>query len=117
MLRLSKKHLMEKVFKKLKGIPVVAPLLGLARRDYPELYRDWSVVSYNRPYDNDPGASITIKSNRIKSIRFNPSNYANQLKRLRYLLDEPNFSQAASIHSIDLSHGRSVLPKSRGERI
>lgn len=100
-----------KGFKKLKGIPVVAPLLELARRDYPELYRGWSVVSYNRPYDNDPGASITIKSNRIKSIRFNPSNYANQLKRLRYLLDEPNFSQAASIHSIDLSHGRSVFAK------
>jgi len=101
----------QKGFKKLKGIPVVAPLLELARRDYPELYRDWSVVSFNRPYDKDPGASITVKSNRVKSIRFNPSNYADQLKRLRYLLDEPNFSQASSIHSIDLSHGRSVFAK------
>jgi hypothetical protein len=101
----------EKAFKKLKGIPIVAPLLELARRDFPELYRGWSVVAYNRPYDRDPGANITIKSNRVKSIRFQPSNYADQLKRLSYLLDEPNFSQAATIHSIDLSHGHSVFAK------
>lgn len=98
-------------YKKLKDIPVVAPLLELARSEYPEIYRDWTVVSYHRPSDKDPGANITIQSKRVGNIRFHPSGYASQLKRLRYLLDEPKFSQASFIRSIDLSHGRSVFAK------
>jgi hypothetical protein len=98
-------------YKPLSEIPVVAPLLELARSEYPEIFRDWKVVSYNRPKDNDPGANITITSKRVGSIRFDPSDYATQLKRLRYLLDEPKFSQVPFINSIDLSHGRSVFAK------
>ncbi len=98
-------------YKKLKEIPVVAPLLELARSEYPEIFRDWKIVSYNRPNDKDPGASITIKSKRVGSIRFNPMDFAPQLRRLRYMLDEPKFSQAPFIQSIDLSHGRSVFAK------
>ena len=98
-------------YKKLKDIPVVAPLLELARSEYPEIFRDWTVVSYHRPSDKDPGANITVNSKRVGKIRFHPSNYASQLRRLRYLLDEPKFSQAHFIRSIDLSHGRSVFAK------
>ena len=98
-------------YRRLKEIPVVAPLLELARSDYPEIFRDWTVVSYNRPSDKDPGANISIKSKRVGNIRFNPTDYAHQLSRLRYLLDEPKFSQAPFIRSIDLSHGRSVFAK------
>jgi hypothetical protein len=98
-------------YKKLEGIPVIAPLLELARSEYPEIFRDWTVVSYNRPSDKDPGANVTVKSRRIGTIRFNPSDYSSQLKRLRYLLDEPKFLQASFIRSIDLSHGRSVFAK------
>jgi len=98
-------------YKPLSEIPMVAPLLELARSEYPEIFRDWKVVSYNRPKDSDPGANITITSKRVGSIRFDPSGYATQLKRLRYLLDEPRFSQVPFINSIDLSHGRSVFAK------
>ena len=45
-------------YKKLKDIPVVAPLLELARSEYPKIFRDWTVVSYHRPSDKDPGANI-----------------------------------------------------------
>lgn len=90
---------------------MIAPLLELARSEYPEIFRDWTVVSYNRPSDKDPGANVTVKSRRIGTIRFNPSDYSSQLKRLRYLLDEPKFLQASFIRSIDLSHGRSVFAK------
>ena len=98
-------------YKKLEDIPVVSPLLELAKSEYPEIFRDWTVVSYNRPSDKDPGANITIKSKRVGKIRFNPTDYAPQLRRLKYLLNEPKFSQASFIRSIDLSHGRSVFAK------
>ena len=108
---LVQKSAIKSGYNKVKGIPIVAPLLELARSEYPEIFRDWKVVSYSRPSAKDPGASITIKSKRVGSIRFNPSNYASQLRKLRYLLDEPKFSQASFIRSIDLSHGRSVFAK------
>jgi len=98
-------------YERLMDMPSVSPLLELARIEYPEIYRDWRVVSYNRPTEKDPGANITIKSKRVGSIRFNPSDYATQLKRLRYMLEEPRFTKAPFIHSIDLSHGRSVFAK------
>ena len=96
-------------YEKLKDMPNVSPLLELARSEYPEIYRDWSVVSYTRPNEKDPGACITVKSKRVGSIRFHPSDYASQLRRLRYLLEEPKVLQASHIRSIDLSHGRSVF--------
>lgn len=93
----------------LEGIPNVAPLLELARRDYPELYRQWSIVSYTRPFDSDPGASVTVHSKRVGEIRFSPRNYSAQLKRLQYLLSENRLARSNYISSIDLSHGRSVF--------
>ena len=98
-----------KAYENLKDMPIVSPLLELARSEYPEIYRDWTVVSYTRPSAHDPGACVTVKSKRVGSIRFHPSDYASQLRRLRYLLDEPKFLQASHIRSIDLSHGRSVF--------
>jgi hypothetical protein len=105
------KNSQSKGYKPLSEIPVVAPLLELARSEYPEIFRDWRVVSYNRPKDSDPGANITITSKRVGCIRFDPTDYAAQLKRLSYLLDETKFSQVPFINSIDLSHGRSVFAK------
>jgi len=98
-------------FQKLSGIPYVAPLLELARRQYPDFYRDWSIISYDRPSENDPGAHILVQSKKVGRIRFAPSGYASQLRRLRYLLTEPRFSQSHFVRSIDLSHDRSVFAK------
>jgi hypothetical protein len=98
-------------FEKLVGIPTVAPLLELARREYPAVYRDWRVVSYERPNEPDPGAHISIRSGRVKSLRFSPGNYAIQMRRLDYLLLEPDMRRRSVIESIDLSHGRSVFAK------
>ena len=97
-------------------IPVlekVSPLLEIARSDFPELYREWKVVSFLRPDadESDPGAHILIKSKGVKEVRFAPRDYRAQLRRLKYLLLEPGFQNNKSIDSIDLSHGRSVFAR------
>ena len=96
---------------KLEGIPRIAPLLNLARKDYPELYRDWRVVSYERPDQSDPGAHVLVRSGKVRSIRFAPRDYGAQMQRLKYLLRQPDFRMKSSIESVDLSHDRSVYAK------
>jgi hypothetical protein len=98
-------------YEPLEGMVHVSPLLELARREYPDMYKDWLVVSYERPYATDPGAHILIQTNRISKIRFSPTAFADQMKRLRYLLSEPKFRTKSKIRSIDLSHERSVFAK------
>jgi hypothetical protein len=98
-------------YERLEGIPPVAPLLDLVRREYPAIYRDWQVVSYERPNETDPGAHVRIRSGRVRSLRFSPGNYAVQMRRLHYLLLEPKLRASPVIDSIDLSHGRSVFAK------
>lgn len=101
----------EEGYRNLQDIPKIAPLLDLARREFPGLYQDWQIVSYERPNDNDPGAHIMIKSRKVKKLRFSPNNYAQQLRRLKYLLTEPDFRRTPLVESIDLSHDRSVFAK------
>ena len=98
-------------FEKLEDISAVAPLLELAQRKYPGIYRDWKVVSYNSPRENDPGSHILIRSKKIRSLRFSPKNFSAQMKRLKYLLLEPEYMRRQTIESIDLSHDRSVFAK------
>jgi hypothetical protein len=98
-------------FCRLNGIEAVTPLLELARREYPGIYRDWKVVSYANPDETGPGSFVKVMSGKVKSIRFSPQNYAAQMKRLKYLLLEPDFIRKPVIDSIDLSHDRSVFAK------
>ena len=98
-------------FQKLKGIPTISPLLNLARRNYPHLYEDWQVLSYENPSGEDFGSSIRIRSGKVRSLTFQPSNFNVQLKRLCYLLSEPDFRKKPVVESIDLSFGRSVFAK------
>ena len=91
----------------------VSPLLEIARKDFPELFREWKVVSFLRPDadESDPGAHVRIESRKVKDMRFAPRDYRAQLRRLKYLLLEPGFKNKKSIDSIDLSHGRSVFAR------
>ena len=98
-------------YRKLEGISFVTPLLELARREYPSIYRDWKVVSYSDPQGSGPGSFVKVNSGKVKNIRFSPGNYAAQMKRLKYLLLEPDFRRQPIIESIDLSHNRSVFAK------
>lgn len=98
-------------FCRLEGIEAVTPLLELARREYPGIYRDWKVVSYANPKEIGPGSYVKVLTGKVKCIRFSPQNYAAQLKRLKYLLLEPDFRRKPLIESIDLSHDRSVFAK------
>ena len=102
-------------YKAIAELEFVSPLLELVRRDYPELYRDWSKVSFLRPGadPSDPGAYVQVQAGKVKRIRFAPRDYADQLRRLKYLLLDPGFRGAPSIESINLSHGRSVFARIR----
>jgi len=98
-------------FLKIAGISEVAPLLELARSEYPAIYRNWQVVSFERPHEDDPGAHILVNSRKVRSIRFSPKDFSSQMTRLHYLLTEPDFRRKPIVESIDLSHGRSVYAK------
>ena len=98
-------------FEPLKEVAKVAPLLDLARREYPAFYRDWKVISYDLKSEFDPVAHILVRSGKVKKIRFAPQNFAAQMERLHYLFLEPDFRRKQVIESIDLSHERSVFAK------
>ena len=100
-----------KGFMPLSGVSKVAPLLDLARREYPAFYRDWKVISYDLNSEFDPVAHILVRSGKVKKIRFAPQKFATQMERLNYLFLEPDFRQKQVIESIDLSHDRSVFAK------
>ena len=100
-----------KGYAKLEGITAVAPLMELARREYPGFYQNWKIISYQRPHDSDPGAHIHIKSGKVRNLRFAPQEFAAQLRRLKYLLMESDFRRTPVIESIVLSHDRSVFAK------
>lgn len=101
-------------YQPIESVSRVSPLLELVRQEAPEVYRDWKIVSFLRPEADpelDPGSHVLVRSGKVKKIRFSPRNYGDQLRRLRYLLDEPGFREASSVESIDLSHGRSVFAR------
>lgn len=98
-------------YRRLEEISAITPLLELARREYPSIYRDWKVVSYSNPTKSGPGSYVKILSGKVKTLRFSPQNYAAQMKRLKYLLLEPDFRRKKVVESIDLSHDRSVFAK------
>jgi hypothetical protein len=96
-------------FENLPEISMISPLLELAKREYPSLYRDWKVVSYDLETPDGPGAHIRVTSGKVKDLRFAPREYATQMKRLKYILLEPDFRRQPVIKSINLCHDRSVF--------
>jgi hypothetical protein len=98
-------------YEKLQGVAAVSPLLELVRKDYPGFYQDWQIISYQRPHQDDAGAHIHVKSRKVRNLRFAPRDFANQLRRLKYLLSENDFKRTRVVESIDLSHDRSVFAK------
>ena len=100
----------------IEGVAQVCKLLDLARRNYPSIYRDWKVVSFDRlgpGFEGDPGAYVLINSRKVKSLRFGPDNFPDQMKRLKYLLHERSVEGVSQVASIDLSLGRSVFVKTK----
>ena len=98
-------------FEDLREISIISPLLELAKREYPSLYRDWQVVSYDLEDPKSPYSYIRINSGKVKELRFAPKDFAAQLRRLHYILLEPDFRRKQVIESINLCHDRSVFAK------
>ena len=99
-------------FELIEGVAEVTQLLDLTRRNYPALYRDWKIVSFDRlgpAYQDDPGAHVLIQSEKIKVIRFSAHDFPEQMRRLKYLMHEPRFQRSRVIEYIDLSLGEWVF--------
>ncbi|MFP6854463.1 MAG: FtsQ-type POTRA domain-containing protein [Opitutales bacterium] len=99
-------------FESIDGAANVSQLLDLARRNYPALYRDWLIVSFDRlgpDFKNDPGAHIVIKSGKVKKLRFGADDFPGQMRRLKYLLHESSMQGSKQVEAIDLSLGKSVF--------
>ena len=99
-------------FNTIDGAAEVAELLDLARRNYPAIYQDWSVVEFDRlgpAFEGDPGSHVLIKSGKVKQLRFGGEDFPGQMRRLKYLLHDPKVERLAQIESIDLSLGKSVF--------
>ena len=43
---------------RLDEIAAITPLLELARREYPAIYRDWKVLTYSNPMETGPVHSL-----------------------------------------------------------
>ena len=101
---------------KIDGAAEVSKLLDHARRYYPSIYRDWKILSFDRlgpDFEGDPGAYVLIKAGKIKRLRFGPTNFPDQMKRLKYLLHDRSLAGVTQVKSIDLSLGRSVFVRNK----
>ena len=99
-------------FELIEGVAEVTQLLDLARRNYPALYRDWKIVSFERmgpAYKDDLGSHVLIQSEKIREIRFSPHGFPEQMRRLKYLMHEPDVQRSIPIENIDLSLGEWVF--------
>ncbi|MFP6899718.1 MAG: hypothetical protein VCA36_02165, partial [Opitutales bacterium] len=99
-------------FEPIEGVTEVAQLLDLARREYPTIYRDWRVVTFDRlgpAFEGDPGAHILIRSGKVRRIRFGPVDFPGQMRRLKYLLHDPRIERMSQLNSINLSLGEPVF--------
>ena len=90
----------------LAGMETVAAFLETARRDYPELYRRWRVVSLE-DYSGSPdlpGELIAVRSASGPRVLFDAGGSPDrQLKRLRYILDYARRRNLPPVERIDLS--------------
>lgn len=88
------------------GIERVAVLLNVARQEYPELSRDWQVVSLSH-YSGDldlPGQVIEVRSVMVPRIIFSASSdFGQQLDRLKYIMEFVAQRGNPSMERIDLS--------------
>lgn len=90
----------------MQGIERVAELLSYARQAYPNLVKDWQVVSLSH-YSGDldlPGQVIEIRSGSIPRIIFSASSeFGPQMDRLAYILEYIEKRGNPSLARIDLS--------------
>lgn len=89
----------------IKEMDQLAPLLETARRDYPDLYGDWDLVSVSK-LDTDPGAVysvIEIKSFVSDRIVFAPHEFQGQLRRLSEVVAVNASQRLGGYSKIDLS--------------
>ena len=96
---------------KLEGIPRIAPLLNLARKDYPSFTEIGGSFPMRDRINPTWGACLGSVGEGSFHTFSAPRDYGAQMQRLKYLLRQPDFRMKSSIESVDLSHDRSVYAK------
>ena len=104
----------------LAGVETVAAFLETARREYPEVYRRWKVVSledYSGSPDM-PGEVIAVRPSSGPRVLFAAGGSpGRQLKRLQYILDYAERRNLPPMERIDLSlRGSAAVQFTDGRR-
>jgi len=91
-------------YENLDGIKPVADLINLARRTYPDLYRDWYIVSLRRYKGPDSLASLVDISTRTTGkLVFALGNFNDQLRMLTIVIRNGATNDPRPILGIDMS--------------
>lgn len=83
----------------------VARLLDLAREGVPSMYRHWRLVDLRDWHPMSPHRSslIRVRSGHVREIVFSPEDAAEQIERLRLILEHTQREQMGLPRFIDLS--------------
>jgi hypothetical protein len=91
-------------YENIVGIEPIATLLNLARRSYPDIYKDWYIVSLRRYKGPDSLSSlIDITSRSTGKLVFVVGDFDNELRRLAIVLRNGATADQRQIVGIDMS--------------
>jgi len=105
-------------YRPIEGLEPVVRLLKVVRGEYPQLYRDWKVVSC-ADYDARPafpGSVIRVKTHGLIELVFAPADFQRQLDRLERIFVRASSQGLGRIERIDLSLEQPVLAVAEGKR-
>jgi hypothetical protein len=86
-------------------VPCLAKLYHIARRDFPELAREWSIFYADQLImaETFTKGYIRVRSRGVKEILFSPKNFAEQLEKLEYILESHGGPSVSSVSRVNLS--------------
>ena len=89
----------------IRSVPCLSELFHVARRDFPELAREWRVVYADQLImaETFTKGYIRVMSRGVKEILFSPQNFGKQLENLQYILDSHGGPSVSSISRVNLS--------------
>lgn len=92
-------------YRPLVGMEDLAPLIDMAREQYPEIFADWAWISLAHfdGHNDRPGSRIEIGGRYVRSAIFAPRNFPEQLLKLKRVRDEHLRRQVAQVQRVDLT--------------
>lgn len=98
-------------YEDIPGMETVSELLDVTRVYQPRLYASWRVIDLTR-YDPSPSpvlSLITVRTSDRVEITFRPESFAEQLRRLDFILSQAASKSVPPLKAIDLSFSDPVV--------